>query len=412
MARKKKKIDPVHIPKVRMAFPSRRPIQLRYFCPIEGKEIRVSTGTRDREEAFVELTHLEAKLTLGLPTRAESNGTVLGPAMDWEDFREQYRSLHLESLRDRSAESSECRLDICARIIKPRTISDIFNTHTLQVLQAALKRGECSRRGKPRSPNTVDAYMTTMLAAFNWAFAQGWLEDQPRFRKRKQSKSKKMKGRPVTEDEFTLLLKSVEVVVGSEARDSWNYIIRGLWQSGLRLDEIMNVSWDIPNTITPEWPNGKLPILKIPAALQKNDTEEDIPLLPWFEQLLLETPKSERKGWVFNPKSLQTRLGRRVRHGRFDAEWIGKVISRIGKKSGIMVKPAVEKTGAPIKYVSSHDLRRSFGQRLLEAGVPPLVISRVLRHSSWETTRAFYVPGNVQNDAEVLRKLLGNEESE
>ena len=80
MARKKKKIDPIHIPKVRMAFPSGRPIQLRYFCPIEGKEIRVSTATRDREEALVELKRLEAKLTLGLPTRAEANGIVLGPA--------------------------------------------------------------------------------------------------------------------------------------------------------------------------------------------------------------------------------------------------------------------------------------------------------------------------------------------
>ena len=167
----------------------------------------------------------------------------------------------------------------------------------------------------------------------------------------------------------------------------------------------------VPDTITPEWPKGKLSILIIPAAMQKNDTEEDIPLLPWFEQLLLETPKSERKGWVFNPQSLQTKLGRRVRHGRFDIEWIGKVISRVGKESGIVIKLAAEETGAPTKYVSAHDLRRSFGQRLLEADVPPLVISRVLRHSSWETTRAFNVPGNVQRDAEVLRKLLGNEES-
>lgn len=245
-----------------------------------------------------------------------------------------------------------------------------------------------------------------MLAAYNWAFEQGWLEEQPRFRKKKRSKSKKMKGRPLTENEFKLLLESVELVVGQVAKDSWTYLIRGLWQSGLRLDEIMNLSWDIPSTISPEWPEGKLPILKIPAAMQKNDTEEDIPLLSWFEQVLLETPASGRTGWIFNPQSLQSKVGRRVRHGRFDAEWIGKVVSRIGKKSGIVTKPEVEETGAPAKYVSAHDLRRSFGQRLLEAGVPPLVISRVLRHSSWETTRAFYVPGNVQKDAEVLRNTL------
>ena len=39
--------------------------------------------------------------------------------------------------------------------------------------------------------------------------------------------------------------------------------------------------------------------------MQKNDTEEEIPLLPWFEKVLLETAECERTGWVFNPASLQ-----------------------------------------------------------------------------------------------------------
>lgn len=29
-----------------------------------------------------------------------------------------------------------------------------------------------------------------------------------------------------------------------------------------------------------------------------------------------------------------------------------------------------------------------------------------MRHSSWETTRKHYAPGNVQSDAEVLRSVL------
>ena len=52
--------------------------------------------------------------------------------------------------------------------------------------------------------------------------------------------------------------------------------------------------------------------------------------LPSLESLLLETPEEQRFGWIFNPMSLQTKLGRRVRHQRPDAEWVGKVISRIG----------------------------------------------------------------------------------
>ncbi|EAQ82790.1 tyrosine-type recombinase/integrase [Blastopirellula marina] len=136
--------------------------------------------------------------------------------------------------------------------------------------------------------------------------------------------------------------------------------------------------------------------------MQKNDTDQTIPLLPGFEALLLKTPEANRTGWAFNPESLQLRLGRKVKHQRPDAEWVGKVISRIGKEAKIIVADADKKTGRPVKYASAHDLRRSCGNRLRNAGVPPLVISRVMRHASWETTRKHYAPGDVQKDAQKL----------
>jgi len=216
-----------------------------------------------------------------------------------------------------------------------------------------------------------------------------------------------MKGRPISLDEFKEMLKATPLVVGAEAAESWKHVLRGLWESALRLDELMHMAWDSPNSIRPIWQDGQLPVLNIPAALQKNDTEESIPLLPWFEAVLLETPPDRRTGWVFNPASLQPRLGRRVHPCRPNADWVGRIISRIGEKAGVVVEPADERTGRPTKYASAHDLRRSCGERLREAGVPPLVICRVMRHSSWETTRKHYAPGDVQQDAEVLRAALG-----
>ena len=71
-----------------------------------------------------------------------------------------------------------------------------------------------------------------------------------------------------------------------------------------------------------------------------------------------------------------------------------------------MVEQADERTGRPIKHATAHDMRRSCGERLREAGVPPLVICRVMRHSSWDTTRKHYAPGDVQQDAAVLRAVL------
>ena len=125
--------------------------------------------------------------------------------------------------------------------------------------------------------------------------------------------------------------------------------------------------------------------------------------------MLAEVPHGERAGWVFEPASLQPSRGRKpAAEYRPNAEWVAKIVSRIGKAAGVIVEP-VNETGRPAKFASSHDLRRSCAERLVEAGIPEGVITRVLRHASWETTRRHYAPGNVQRDATVLRDLLSSE---
>ncbi|HEY2411071.1 MAG TPA: site-specific integrase [Pirellulaceae bacterium] len=260
--------------------------------------------------------------------------------------------------------------------------------------------------GKPRSPHTVRGYITCILSIINWAYLQGWLPAPVRIRKIKVGKMKVMKGRPITEVEFKRMLQKVPDVVGEKASQSWKYLLWGLWQSALRLNELMHVSWDIPGTIRPIWKKDSLPVLEIPSTMQKNDTEEEIPLLSWFEKVLLETPAEQRTGWVFNPDSLLLKLGRNVQPRRPKSDWVGKIIGKIGEKAGIIVEHADERTGRPIKYATAHDLRRSCGERMRNAGVPPLLICRILRHASWETTRKHYAPGDVQQDAAMLKKLL------
>lgn len=399
------------VPKVRIVRPSRRPFQLRYKCPIENREIRISVGSRDEEDARTQKRELESKLVLGLATQPKQN-KVIGLEMAWEDFRENYRVLHLATVRKNTAAHAESRLDHAQRILKPKSLGDLADPNSLQQLQAQLLAGAHSRRKKPRSVHTVRGYMNCILAALNWAYLQGWLPAAPKVRKIKTPKQKMMKGRPITAEEFEKMVVATVTVVGEEAAESWRHVLRGLWESALRLDELMHVSWDKPGTIRPVWKEGQLPILEIPAALQKNDTEESIPLLPWFDALLKETPPERRHGWVFNPQSLQLKMGRKANNQRPDADWVGKVIGRIGKKAGIEVEPADQRTGRPTKFATAHDLRRSCGERLRDAGIPPLVICRVMRHSSWETTRKHYAPGNIQKDAEVLLSMLGSKNAE
>jgi integrase len=387
-------------PKVRLVKPAGRLIQLRYTDPETKKEIRISTGTTDDAEALEEKSKLEAKLLLGID--AKPRRRMGGPSMAWEDFRLRYSELQLSTLREKTIDAAESRLDIAERILKPRTLGDVANSEALHDLQSRLRAGD---EGKgPRAAYTVRNYMAAVVASLNWASAMGWLPAVPKVRKVKVARLRQMKGRPITTKEFRAMLGAVEATVGVEAAPSWKYLLRALWESALRLDEAMHLHWSDPRYIVPKWTNGELPILAIPAAMQKNDTEESIPLLPGFEALLLETPKVQRFGWVINPMSLQTMLGRRVRNQRADAEWIGKVITRIGKAAGVAVRPADGDSDE--KWASAHDLRRSCAARLVAADIPEREVARVLRHASIETTRKHYAPGTVQESANIIRKRL------
>jgi len=188
-----------------------------------------------------------------------------------------------------------------------------------------------------------------------------------------------------------------------------------LGESALRIDGIMHLAWDQPGTIRPVWSRGRLPVLEIPAALQKSATEEAIPLLPGFEAVLLETPEPERIGSVFEPGRLQGKVKRRQRRDlprdwRPDADWVGKIIARIGHKAGVVVVPTDPATGKQTKHASAHDLRRSCAERLLHAGVPPQVVQMVLRHARFTTTWKYYAAGDMQKAAGALRAYLGKGE--
>ena len=75
-------------------------------------------------------------------------------------------------------------------------------------------------------------------------------------------------------------------------------------------------------------------------------------------------------------------------------------------------------------YVLSHTVERLYVTDLCEAagvsertlqyafkevmGMTPVayLICSVMRHSSWETTRKHYAPGDIQKDAEILKAKL------
>jgi integrase len=386
-----------------MAFPKGRPIQLRYTDRETGKEVRISTGAYDATIAEEQKKDLEAKLRLGQDARPtkRTKGHI---NMPWDQFREEYSELHLTTIRSGSAEDAESRLDVVERILKPIRLRDVVSSEALTRLQADLLAGKENPLKRPRSKHTVKSRMAAFVAVLNWAKTMGWIPAVPSFTPIETSKLKKMKGRPLTLEEFERMLSVTPKVVGRQAAESWQYLLRGAIESGLRLDELMNLSWDDPNAIMPMWEEGEFPLLAIPADRQKNDTEESIPLVPGLESLLLETPAADRRDWVFNPKSLQIKRGKRPQHWRPTSKWVGKVICMIGKKAGVIVQPA--KGLKPAKFTSMHDLRRTFANQLRKAGVRLDDVAVVIRHASTETTKRYYAPANLEQTGQTIRAAV------
>ena len=96
-------------------------------------------------------------------------------------------------------------------------------------------------------------------------------------------------------EEFDRLLAAVGKVVGADSTASWQHYLRGLWKSGLRLGESLELFWDRDDKLCVDL-SGKRPMLRIPAAMEKGNRDRMLPMAPEFAEMLLATPEAERTG--------------------------------------------------------------------------------------------------------------------
>lgn len=392
-------------PKVTIQYPKGRRPQLAY--KVDGRWVRVTAGSLDSGKIEQERAELEARLVLGLvPTKSSSPGQT-----GWLDFRAQYTSLHLSTLRLRARRSVESRLNIVERICKPVDLVDMTDRKRLDGLVTSLRAGD--KRG-PRSLHTIRGIMGALTAALTWAARQGLIDSVPALHPVRAAKSRTMKGRPITTEEFERMLRAVPRVLAGildpEAEpeknrtfcryvpghvEAWEFTLQGLWTSGLRLGELMSMHWTDPNEIVPQL--GRLPTLSIPAARQKNDTEESVPILPEFAALLRSIPDDEREGWIFQPTPIKRRYG----IGRLTVDNVSKTITNIGRVAGVVVLKT-----PTVKHASAHDLRRSVAQRMIDAGVSIYTVQAVMRHADFKTTQRHYGSQTVSRAASELADKL------
>lgn len=342
-------------------------------------------GKRGRDEAQRFAERLQTDLNA-------NSGRTTGK-LRWDAFRKRYGAEHacVPNLRATTVAQVETIFDRFEQEVSPRYLKDITG--------ATLSRHAQRLRNANLAEATIKKHLSHLLAAFQWAKKVGLMRDipaRPATPNARRSLGEKPKGRPVALEELDRWLTAVAGVkecVGNATRmQELQQIMEGLMFSGLRLEELMTLSWEADADISAVFTPSMIPVISInsPRA-QKNHCVTELPMTPEFENLLSAVPTSGRHGFVFPANG---------KKGRLTAPAVGRIIAAAGKAAGIKVG-WYERTNKP-KYASAHDLRRSFCD-FYKQRLTINELKELMRHSSIATTNTYYLSVEAQSLGHKLR---------
>lgn len=355
--------------------------QMKWRDPRTKADVRRSTGTTIRREAERQAAKIEQRFADG--TYSEPQYTT------WKEFRHRYEQEHLEGLADSTYKKAVGTLSLVEDLVRPKLLSEVDAGAISRFVQQLRRR--VTRPGKPISESTIKSHLTHLKAALNWAKSTAELIEVvpsiPKIaRAKKLSGKTPMKGRPLTEEEFDRLILAIPKVVGADRAPSWEFLLRGLWLSGLRLDESLNLYWSGDDVFRVDL-SGKYPMFLVRDEGEKGHRDRILPMAPEFAEFLRQVPEKKRRGRIFSPKLA------RVFGDRMHLHTASKTISKIGAAAKVRVTAT--------KPASAQDLRRSFGERWAKR-VMPTILQQMMRHEQVETTLRYYVGTNAENVARTI----------
>lgn len=356
-----------------------KPWQLRWKDPVTRKWKQESTGTHNLEKANKAAIIKQHELE-------EGRAKEVGGKLPWAAFQTRYDEEYLSGLAAGSRVNAIRVLNSVASLIGPATVGGLTS--------ALVSTWQSKLRKKGNAEATIASKSATLLAALQWAVERGYLSDAPKFPPiTRVTGKKRMRGRAPTDAEFATILSKVADVVGPEREAKWKRSINGLWLSGLRISEAIDLSWNEPGRMQVDL-SGRYPMLKILAEQEKGFQDRMLPIVPDFAEWLLETPADRRAGAVFEWPRLRKRQGKDP--DRVDEFWVIHRIGEIGKKAGVIVNDHPK-----VKYASAHDFRRAFGERWARKEAPA-VLMELMRHADIQTTMQYYVTLEAEQTAASL----------
>ncbi len=357
-------------------YADRKYLVMYYTDPVTHKVVTRSTKTTSQREAERAAALWQVDLNSG-QLRVDAR-------ISWKVFRQRYENEKLSSLALKSQTAAATAFTHLESLVNPARLSSLTD-EVLSTFQSKLRATQIRE-------TSIASYLRQIKAALSWAASMGFLVRPPKIHMPKRIKGRTlMRGRPINEQEFQTLLNAVPKIRPHDA-EAWKYYLTGLWLSGLRLEESTLLSWDEASPIWVDF-SGRYPQLRIYAEAEKGNRDRKLPITPDFMSFLDQTPGELRTGKIFNLVSLQTKR-------RFTARTIGRFVSRIGKQANLIVDKREN------RYVTAHDLRRSFGTRWA-AKVKPATLRMLMRHRSVETTMKYYVDMDADDIGDELWQKAG-----
>ncbi|MBB01557.1 MAG: hypothetical protein CMJ47_02815 [Planctomyces sp.] len=346
--------------------------QKNYLCqwrdPATGKVRQKSTGTAIKRDAERFAARLEREI--------EEGNSIIGRRTRWEDFIVRYKVERLAKRKANTRIKFDALVAMLEKTIAPKYVQGITTEEIARFIQQLRELG--------RSEATIKGYLAYLKSMLRWAKDKRVISVVPHIEM--PDAPDKMRGRPIVAEEFERMLEAVPLVVGDECAESWRFFLRGLWWSGLRLMEATRLHWTDDTYLTIDTTRA-VPLFKISAEADKGGKSRLFPIAPEFADQLASIPENDRTGFVFNPQLPS--ISRRP-----DPRYIGRVITSIGKQA----KVKVSATGKP---ASAHDLRRAFGERWSRV-LMPQDLKEAMRHSSINTTLAFYVGDTPEKTSQAM----------
>jgi excisionase family DNA binding protein len=320
------------------------------YLDAEGKRIqRVEDGASSSEEAEIALKKAVLAESARVPGAARPRGRI-----KFTEFSKIFIEDYAMNVK-RSWRGDKCRLGILEPYFKDMHLDEI----TPLMIQKCLAWRLRSRNSK----STANRYLALLKKMFSLAIDEGYLETNPAAKIKKSSEKDLLKERVLTEDEEARLKSASYPVLRS--------IISVALHTGMRLQEILSLRWAQVNFAE----------MMLTAERTKSGKPRTIPLNAALHNELLNLRSLDgRSPFVFpNPKT-------------------GKPLTTVKTAFGAACRRA------GISELRFHDLRHTFGSRLVEKGADIETVRSLLGHASIVVTQR-YVHSTDERRRTAVEKL-------